>query len=492
MNEAMMNTQALDALAALCGAATSVPPAAAPPASSVANNNSNSSYALIARQLQENQAAAAAVVTHQAHHSAAARQATALSTVSPDVLQAYLIEQARRSPGVLPGAVTLDHGAGASFSPGFSDSQLAAFAGSLRSNPSPSQHRDLNANARAIAAKIIMTQQQQQQLQFHQPQQQQQPQRLPQPQQQFSFPSITTNNSLPAPAIATLPTPHSAHAPATMQHPQSAPSLLPYASPITPQHTFATQDVKFKPQSPPTVKRPPPKKRGLADPALKSVMSQWEDKKQAKRAANRLSAHLSRKRKKMLIDDLKGENTELRRKEQILQAIPDLVVVFDSSGCMPFVSRSVTRFLDHAPEDLENSSFWDLLTEDSVQSIKSAFMDALAVKRPAEQDSTPLCDGESMVVELVEGNGEGHSGLTVSLKGVVHFSGDSPECVCSIRPEGHGRRRGRVGHRSCSGKEENASSPSSLSEESVAGNNHAVATTRSHQISDVDSEKGLL
>jgi Basic region leucine zipper len=57
-----------------------------------------------------------------------------------------------------------------------------------------------------------------------------------------------------------------------------------------------------------------------------------EVKKQQKRAANRRSAQLSRKRKKLYIEDLKEENDELRRKEQILRSIPDLIVVFDSVG----------------------------------------------------------------------------------------------------------------------------------------------------------------
>lgn len=236
----------------------------------------------------------------------------------------------------------------------------------------------------------------------------------------------------------------------------------------------------------------------MGDPALKSVISEWEDKKQAKRAANRLSAHLSRKRKKMLISDLKDENLELRRKEQILQFLPDLIIVFDSSGLMPFVSSSVTRFLDYSPEELEGASFWDLLTVDSVQLIKSAFMDALAVKRSQEEDSTPLCDGGSMTVELVDKDcdHDGGGGRLVSLKGVVHFAGESPECVCSIRPEGRGRKRMAY---SPSGKnEDNASSSlnvSSLSEESSGSaaqqrrhsDRDVAVGASSHRISDVDS-----
>lgn len=174
-----------------------------------------------------------------------------------------------------------------------------------------------------------------------------------------------------------------------------------------------------------------------SQPPIQDIITEWEGKKHAKRAANRLSAHLSRKRKKMFIEDLKDENVELRRKELILRSIPDLIVVFDSSGCISFVSHSVTRFLDYTSEELADTSIWERLTQDSVRLIKSAFMDAMAVKISLEEDSTPLANGESMTVTLLPKNAhERDAGLVVSLKGVVHFAGESPECVCSIRPEG--------------------------------------------------------
>mmetsp|Transcript_33281 Transcript_33281/g.56581 ORF Transcript_33281/g.56581 Transcript_33281/m.56581 type:complete len:174 (+) Transcript_33281:1421-1942(+) len=167
-----------------------------------------------------------------------------------------------------------------------------------------------------------------------------------------------------------------------------------------------------------------------------------------------MSAHLSRQRKKLYITDLKSENALLRRKEQILLSIPDLIVVFDASGTMSLVSRSVSRFLKCALRDMERSSFWEWLSDNSVRKVKSAFMDALAVKRRGREDSTPLWGGRSMMVELLvhhdpqqqkQGEREGNqqqqqqeevkteSPLMVSLKGVVHFAGELPECVCSIR-----------------------------------------------------------
>lgn len=186
--------------------------------------------------------------------------------------------------------------------------------------------------------------------------------------------------------------------------------------------------------------KPPPKKRHSratrqvdVDTSSKSaVSSEWESKKQAKRASNRLSAHLSRKRKKMFLEDLKVENQDLRRKAQILQSVPDLIVVFDASGTMPFVSDSITRFLDFTSDELRDTSLWDRLTQESVCLVKNAFMDSLAVKRSEGVDSALLWNGESRKVKLVDRNEEIE---LLSLKGVVHFGEAAPECVCSIRRE---------------------------------------------------------
>ena len=157
------------------------------------------------------------------------------------------------------------------------------------------------------------------------------------------------------------------------------------------------------------------------------------DKQQLKRDANRRSAQLSRKRKKRFIQELREENDELRRKKAILMSIPDLIVVFDSSGKLWFVSDSVSRFLDFSPKELEGTSFWERLCDESVRLLKAAFMDALA-SRKSETDTPPLGSGV-WELRLVDKDG---SHKVITLNGVVHFSGESPECVCSIRPqEGH-------------------------------------------------------
>jgi PAS domain-containing protein len=154
-----------------------------------------------------------------------------------------------------------------------------------------------------------------------------------------------------------------------------------------------------------------------------------EGKKQMKRAANRKSAQLSRKRKKQFIEELKEENDGLRRKEQILRSIPDLVVVFDSSGKLWFVSESVERFLSFTASELEGTSFWDRLSPESVRILKAAFMDSLAAREDVS-DTVQLGTGV-WELELVD---KSNANKRVSLNGVVHFAGERPECVCSIRP----------------------------------------------------------
>jgi PAS domain S-box-containing protein len=154
-----------------------------------------------------------------------------------------------------------------------------------------------------------------------------------------------------------------------------------------------------------------------------------EGKKLQKRAANRRSAQLSRKRKKQFMEDLKEENDDLRRKEQILKSIPDLILVFDSTGKLWFVSKSVSRLLSYRADELEGTSIWDRMCEDSVRLLKAAFMDSLAARQP-DSETAPLGSG-FWELRLVDKDG-GHK--IVTLNGVVHFAGERPECVCSIRP----------------------------------------------------------
>lgn len=207
--------------------------------------------------------------------------------------------------------------------------------------------------------------------------------------------------------------------------PSSVPSTMkppPPPSQKSVQATLSTAGILNPPKIAPM---PGSKNHGNSEGSASSM----DDKKQLKRAANRRSAQLSRKRKKQYIEELKEENDELRRKEQILRSIPDLIVVFDSSGKLGFVSPSVSRFIGMSPDELIGTSFWDRLCESSVRLLKSAFMDALAAKK-SNSDTCPLGSGV-WDLRLVD---KDSNYTLVSLNGVVHFSGEAPECVCCIRP----------------------------------------------------------
>lgn len=179
----------------------------------------------------------------------------------------------------------------------------------------------------------------------------------------------------------------------------------------------------------PIAPQPPPRESFHGDSDGATSDGPVEDKREQKRAANRRSAQLSRKRKKQFIEELKEENDDLRRKEQILKSLPDLVVVFDSSGKLGFVSHSVDRLLHFTSTELEGTSFWDRLCEESVRLLKAAFMDSLAT-REVGSDTAPLGSGV-WELRLVD---KDKTQKLVALNGVVHFAGDRPECVCTIRP----------------------------------------------------------
>mmetsp|Transcript_10461 Transcript_10461/g.21297 ORF Transcript_10461/g.21297 Transcript_10461/m.21297 type:complete len:472 (+) Transcript_10461:91-1506(+) len=183
--------------------------------------------------------------------------------------------------------------------------------------------------------------------------------------------------------------------------------------------------------APPIAPLPPPTALDSYRIASDGDMSEGapEVKREQKRAANRRSAQLSRKRKKQFIEELKDENDDLRRKEQILKSLPDLVVVFDSSGKLGFVSHSVDRLLTFTATELEGTSFWDRLCEESVRLLKAAFMDSLATREEGS-DTAPLGTGV-WELRLVD---KDNTQKLVALNGVVHFAGDKPECVCTIRP----------------------------------------------------------
>mmetsp|Transcript_5327 Transcript_5327/g.12089 ORF Transcript_5327/g.12089 Transcript_5327/m.12089 type:complete len:263 (+) Transcript_5327:314-1102(+) len=262
----MLNTQALDALAALCGSAASAPSQAVPTSAGTSNNASySSSYALIAQQLQLQEAQAA-------------RQA-ALSTIPSDLLQAYLASAA----GV-GSVVPRNSNARTCASPLDVSGGCAGFGLNL------SGGHDRPPATRAMATKFLMAQPQQ-------------PQHQQQQQLQYSLPSIALDR-YPAASLVTHPAHYAAMEAVSTTTPAKQYPVLPLshdnpppqmaAPPIT--KSFHSNDDKAAPRPSRCGKRvnkakAPPKKRlarsSSPGSALESVMSSWEDKQEAKKAANR-------------------------------------------------------------------------------------------------------------------------------------------------------------------------------------------------------------
>lgn len=131
----------------------------------------------------------------------------------------------------------------------------------------------------------------------------------------------------------------------------------------------ATAPPSLPPQSliPPSPAAPAmsPHPMGYANHDKYEEQLRQQEKKQQKRAANRKSAQLSRKRKKALIEELRYENQDLQRHEDILAVIPDPVFAFDTAdGRVWFASNSASAQFGLPVEDLTSACFFDLMTED--------------------------------------------------------------------------------------------------------------------------------
>eukprot|EP00903_Cladosiphon_okamuranus_P008432 g8105.t1 len=153
-----------------------------------------------------------------------------------------------------------------------------------------------------------------------------------------------------------------------------------------------------------------------------------QEKKLQKRAANRKSAQLSRKRKKALIEELRYENQDLQRHEDILEVIPDPVFAFDTtSGRVWFASTSASAHFGLSVQDLTSACFFDLMTEDCSKRLR-VLIDT-AAKDVTETNSALL--HERMTVRFKKRRG---AILLGELSGRLSFLNGVTTAVCSVRP----------------------------------------------------------
>jgi len=95
-----------------------------------------------------------------------------------------------------------------------------------------------------------------------------------------------------------------------------------------------------------------------------------EEKKNAKRVANRKSACTSRARKKAYVEEMQKANKRLKRHALILSLLPDLVIAITSEGAITFCSAQVERILRHEECDIIGANIMDLLVPESKESLR--------------------------------------------------------------------------------------------------------------------------
>ncbi|KAL3801121.1 hypothetical protein HJC23_002414 [Cyclotella cryptica] len=130
-----------------------------------------------------------------------------------------------------------------------------------------------------------------------------------------------------------------------------------------------------------------------------------DEKKHAKRMANRISASTSRARKKQLIDELTAAHAKLRRHALILAHLPDPVVVIGTGGEIKFCSVQLQRLLKLEADDLLGSNIEHLIVPDSRGAIRRLIQDLVEVEQHAILEQT---DG-SQESQVNDQNGGGNS-----------------------------------------------------------------------------------
>lgn len=170
--------------------------------------------------------------------------------------------------------------------------------------------------------------------------------------------------------------------------PAGTPGVLP---PVAPSSMKAMQCIAAAPLPPPqqVASVRPSQSLGFASHDVLEDHVRQQEKKLQKRAANRKSAQLSRKRKKALIEELRYENQDLQRHEDILEVIPDPVFAFDTAtGRVWFASNSASAQFGLSVEDLTSACFFDLMTDDCSKRLK-VLIDT-AAKEVSEVNSSLL------------------------------------------------------------------------------------------------------
>eukprot|EP00573_Skeletonema_grethae_P002020 CAMPEP_0201690282 /NCGR_PEP_ID=MMETSP0578-20130828/3744_1 /ASSEMBLY_ACC=CAM_ASM_000663 /TAXON_ID=267565 /ORGANISM="Skeletonema grethea, Strain CCMP 1804" /LENGTH=869 /DNA_ID=CAMNT_0048175215 /DNA_START=87 /DNA_END=2696 /DNA_ORIENTATION=- len=133
-----------------------------------------------------------------------------------------------------------------------------------------------------------------------------------------------------------------------------------------------------------------------------------EEKRVAKRIANRKSACTSRARKKAQIDQLMNENAQLRRLEVILSHLPDPVIVISPQGVITFCSMQLERVFKHKVSDLVGANIEDLMIPRSRGVIRKLIRDMLVAEQELSDPSVNGNDAKKSAGGDISGGSDGH------------------------------------------------------------------------------------
>jgi hypothetical protein len=138
-----------------------------------------------------------------------------------------------------------------------------------------------------------------------------------------------------------------------------------------------------------------------------------EEKRQAKRIANRKSACTSRARKKAKIDQLMNENAQLRRLELILSYLPDPIIVVSPTGVITFCNTQVERVFKHKVNELVGANIEDVMIPKSRGVIKKLIRDMLVAGQELSETSDTSDSNAAIAKKQSKsksGEGSGSSG----------------------------------------------------------------------------------
>ncbi|KAL7519228.1 hypothetical protein ACHAWX_004014 [Stephanocyclus meneghinianus] len=103
-----------------------------------------------------------------------------------------------------------------------------------------------------------------------------------------------------------------------------------------------------------------------------------EEKRKAKRLANRKSATVSRARKKTFIEDMTKDNARLRKRADILNCLPDMVISISMEGKITFCGSQVEKVLKHNPFELLGTNIKDIIVPNSRKTIQRLIQDQVS------------------------------------------------------------------------------------------------------------------